>query len=135
MHLPSHFSLPSGHFFLVHLQVLESKDVLRGQLRVHSLPQRIVPSGQQTASAVTSRRRDRRPPSCCAAMPTGQASTHSPSLQFCPSPQQFVSPQRVVPFGQVTTHSSFSQVCPSLQQRLPHFFSGGQATQNPSTHA
>ena len=137
-HSPPHLGFPFLHLFLVHLQVLPSRDRLPRQAGTHAPWHLTVPSGHdsQEASAVTSRRRDRRPPSRCEATPTGQASTHSPSsLQSCPSPQQLLVPHLVVPAGQASTHSSFSQLCSAPQHVSPHFFSCAQATQNPPKHA
>jgi hypothetical protein len=126
------------HFFLVQVHVSWSSDLFFFlQAGTHPPSHFTWPVGHDShaAVAVTSPWRDRRRPARCAVTPTGQASTHCP-LSHVSSASQQVPPQRGAPPGQASTHTSlFSQLCPSLQQRLPHFFSVGQSTQNPPTHA
>ena len=123
---------------LVHLQVLPSRDRLPRQAVTHAPWHLTVPAGHdsQEASAVTSRWRERRPPSTVRRLRPGRRlRTPQSSLQSCPSPQQLLVPHLVVPLGQASTHSSFSQLCSVPQHVSPHFFSCAQATQNPPTHA
>ncbi len=130
-HSPSHFVLPIGHFFLVHRQVVPSSGRRLPQAGTHSPRHLTRPAGHDShaASAVTSRWRDLRRPSCCAATPAGQASTHSPSLQSCPSLQQFLAPHLVVSGGQKTQRwvpgVLSSQTEPGVQQLAgPHMVFG-----------
>jgi hypothetical protein len=131
-HSPSHLTLPFWHFFLVHRQVVPSRDRLRLQVGTHAPWHLTVPAGHdsQVASAVTPCRRDRCLASRCAAAPTGQASTHWPSLQLWPSLQQFLAPHLVVPAGQKMHRkvpgTLSSQVASGPQQLAsPHLVKSG----------
>jgi hypothetical protein len=73
-HSPSHLALPFLHLFLVHLQVVPSRDRLPLQAGTHAPWHLTVPAGHDShaASAAISRWRDRCPPA---------AQTHAPFVQ------------------------------------------------------
>jgi hypothetical protein len=117
-HWPPHFTLPSGHCFLVHTQVWRSSDRPFLHLGTQPLPHLTVPSGQGTHESCAE---TPRPPVRRRTVPAGQPSTHCPPSHVCPAAQQ-ASPQRVVPGGQRGTQRSrkHSYEPPQQAPSAPH---------------